>query len=139
MPHSALRSLLLLVLAVAVSVAANRPLWSECSACCAIVPTQASAAETGKEPPCCAQHQPEACPVPAPVRPCGPCCRPSEPLAKAESPRREIDESVCKLRAAIVVDATAPDARLSGSALDGVSRLHSSDPPLRVLLCNWRN
>ena len=139
MGRSALRSTLLVLMAVTVSVAAHRPMGSECSTCCAVIKAQASATHASEAGSCCAQHQREPCTTPAPIRPCGACCRPSEPLAKADAPRREFNDPINDLLASIVLDAATPDADASSVSLNGACRIHPSDPSLRVLLCNWRN
>ena len=144
MGRSALRSILILTTALSVAIAAGPVAWGNCPGCCAVTGGRGVVAvqqrANKQQPPSCCQHDGEVPPsLPAPNAPCGDCCRASEPQAKSEALRYEVDDSASRLVAALPIQAIVPDAGEQLAALDSASWIHASDPPLRVLLCVWRN
>ena len=147
MKRAAVHKSVKMLLAIAVLAATVNPLRADCAGCghgtcelshAAIGASPARASES-PAPSCCHKHAaPE--PVCPPVSaPCGECCRPGEPLARAEVAPSSEREQVNPLTLAILAESFAPQADGSSLIASNSVDQHSSTVPLRILLCVWRN
>ena len=137
-----LRSLLVPLVIVAVAVSAGRTGGT----CCAAMFKRTATTTAPARPSCCHRHgsADESCPgdaqpLSSPCYPGAPCCVTSAPSAQPEVAPPKLDGSRGTLAAIAAIVFETADA--DGPALllrdfDGAQR---SAPPLRILLCNWRN
>ncbi len=142
------RPKLQLVLAVLsiVALATSVP-HAQCATTCEHCARQHTAAATSHDGPthksCCANKTTQATEGVAtptssiPATPCGACCQQGEPLAKPELARHRSSSELSVPLLAALFSVPTTDVGTHVPAID-VS-LAASDPPLRVLLCVWRN